>query len=407
MNTLTKPISISQPSAGVSDASVLTVQRACLLLLGSVMLLPAYAQRAPNFPPDINIVGQGTGPGPVFISQKAPLTLPRDPIGGLPPQGGGAYVAPASGPSTPAAQPPTVAPPAAPQGAPATVGAPVPPANVASVNTVLPAPNDPVKPPQGNQPTELPSGGGGGVGQPTGIRPPTIFSNNINVPPLANGLNGIRPPVKQGSSQGAQNAVGSAGGLGEILPGAEKLGESMQEQAVTAKDTGASVAATSAQTKCIAVSLRPDARRQAVSLVDMLGNGLIVAAVPDAHIQSVFSRAGYGSVDLSKAARWCITPVAARELLQSTSNAGRQDASLLVQTEGGLQLMSQDQWLAHQASLKPLVAAMTPVKVAKPTKATKVVGRALSKPIAKSAAGITVGALRLPAANSKAVGNAS
>jgi hypothetical protein len=409
MNTLTKPTNISQRGADAPAASVLSVQRACLLLLGSVMLLPSYAQRVPNLPPDINIVGQGTGPGPVFISQTPPMSPMRDPIGGLPGQGGGAYLAPAPAPSpsTPAALPPTVAPPAAPQVTTVPAGPPAGPASVASVNSTLPAPNDPVKPPQGNQPPETPSGGGGGVGQPVGIRVPTIFTNNGNIPPLANGVNGIKPPVKQGSSQGAQNAVGSAGGLGEILPGAEKLGESMQEQAATAKDTGTSAATTVAQTKCTAVSLRPDAQRQAVSLVDMLGNGLIVAAVPDAHIQSVFSRAGYGSVDLSKAARWCITPTAARELLQPARDMGGQDAALLVQTGGGLQLMSQDQWLAHQASLKPLVAMETPVKAVKVTKATKVVGRVLNKPTAKSATGVTVGVLRLPAGTGKAAGAAS
>lgn len=389
MNTLTKSMNHLQPGADVPSTPALSVQRVCLLLLGSAAVFSAHGAPTSN-------LGQVAGSSQVLLAQAV---IKHDPWAGGPPQGDGIFVAPAPPPPPP--RQPVISPPL-PPAASAPVKPPVTPvtapASIASVNSVLPAPVDPVKPPQGNQPTELPPrGGGGGVGQPVGGSGPTLSSNSA---PFANGTNIFRPPVRQGASQGAR-------GLGEILPGAQKLGESMQEQTASAKDTYTNIVATNAKTKCTAVSLRPDARRQAVSLVDLLGDGLIVAAVPDVHIQSVFSRAGYDSVDLSKATRWCITPMAARELLQPASGTGGQDAALLVQTGGGLQLMSQDQWLAHQASLKPSVTAMTPAKPAKSGKTTKVAGRALSKTTAKSATGITVGALRLPVGPSKATGTAS
>jgi hypothetical protein len=438
MNTLTTPTNHGQPAAEMPDASVLSLQQACLLLLGSVMLLPAYAAHSNNS-------DSGVRSSPIILAQVNPR---GDPIMGGPTQGDGIYAIPASPPPPrplPPPAAPVAAPPIAPPAAPAPVKPPVKPVTPGPHANPSPgsAPDLPptqaagsvnsaalvnlVSPPSANASVgSIPVGGTlGPVGTPPSgnqltvllpvddpVRPPSgsgpaLFPSIANLPPPANSANSIKPPVKPVPSLGFGKVFGSVGGLGEILPGAQKLGESMQEQTASAKATDTSAVASGAQAKCTAVSLRPDARRPSVSLVDLLGDGLIVAAVPDTHIQSVFARAGYGSVDLSKAARWCVTPNAARELLQPVRGTGVQDAALLVQTGGGLQLMSQDQWLAHQASLKPLVAAMTPVKPAKAVKLTKAASRTLAKPTAKSSTGITVGALRLPAGASKAAGTAS
>jgi hypothetical protein len=459
MNILIKPINNAQSGADTpnapdkADVPVLSMQRACFLLLGSAMLLPAYAaqrglERTPSGEQGINIVSQGAGSAPVLLAQ---MNARGAPIGGTPGQGDGFVSAPPPPPPRPVAPPPPPPPaPIKPPVKPAVTGPqsgpppgtrpdspPTQGAGVANEGNYAPprGPDQPVQgagpgavartvnsisppaananvgsvfvvgtsapvgtPPQGTQPAEINTGGG--------VNGPSLLTTSANLPPLANSVNSVKPPQKQMPAQGVGRVFGSSDSLGEILPGAQKLSESMQEQAVALKDADGSAVANNAKAKCTAVSLRPDARRQAVSLVDMLGDGLIVAAVPDTHIQSVFARAGYGSVDLSKAARWCVTPTAARELLQPARGAGGQDAALLVQTGGGLQLMSQDQWLAHQASLKPLVASMS-AKSARSSKLAKASGRTLAKPTAKSSAGITLGALRLPTGTNKATGTAS
>jgi hypothetical protein len=185
----------------------------------------------------------------------------------------------------------------------------------------------------------------------------------------------------------------------EILPGVQKLSESMREVPST-RQQGIEKDATAAASndKCVSVSLRPDTQRPGLNLVDLTGDGLIVSAVPDAHIQSVFAKAGYGQVDLSQTARWCITQTAARALVRPSSGAGIQQAALLVQTGTGLQLMSQDQWVAHQASVKPLVTAMS---ASKPSKLNKPAYKLVAKRSSKSTTGVAVSALRLPASTSK------
>jgi hypothetical protein len=133
---------------------------------------------------------------------------------------------------------------------------------------------------------------------------------------------------------------------------------------------------------CIAVSFRPDNQRQGLSLVDLTGDGLIISAVPNAHIQAVFANTGYGQVDLSQAARWCITQTAVRALVRPSPDVSTQQAALLVQSGNSVQLMSKDQWLSYQASMTPVVTAMEPVipaavqpeisaKPTKPSKPTK------------------------------------
>lgn len=174
-------------------------------------------------------------------------------------------------------------------------------------------------------------------------------------------------------------------GLSEVLPSAQQLRDSMHViPTVAMLDLGKrteQVEVGNKNTLCVDVSLRPDPARQSVSLVDFSGDGLIVSAVSNNHIQSVFAQAGYAQIDVSQAGRWCIPQVAARALLLPTQGATAQSASLLVQTGNGLQLMSQDQWLAHQAAMKPLAASTT---TAQPRNANKAVKKLASKRSTKS-----------------------
>ena len=115
----------------------------------------------------------------------------------------------------------------------------------------------------------------------------------------------------------------------------------------------------SAQAACLPVTFRPDTQRQSTTLVDLTGDGLIVSAVPNAHVQSVFTHAGYGEVNFSAAARWCITQAATRDLMQPQGQATNQLATRLVQVGQNWQLMSHEQWLAHQAAMKPIAQDTT------------------------------------------------
>lgn len=175
------------------------------------------------------------------------------------------------------------------------------------------------------------------------------------------------------------NAATSAD-ITEVLPGAQKLSESMRDvPALQTQTTDKDAKAIAANNKCIPVSFRPDSQRQGLSLVDLTGDGLIISAVPNTHIQAVFTNAGYGQVDLLQAARWCITQTAVRALVRPSAEPGTQQAALLVQTGASMQLMSKDQWLSYQASMTPVVTAMEPIMPtavqpelsAKPTKPNK------------------------------------
>jgi hypothetical protein len=368
MNTLWTPLNIAQPS---NNGNRLNVLRACSLTLASLLVLPAFAQQASTIKikdlgvPQINIVGPGAGPlpldGPVLGQQKAAV------------QG--------AGPT-----PPTI-------GARTLAAAPVPPPSP-TARTMAPSSPTPVSGP--TQPTAV----------TTNSIPSAPTSAVSPVPPMqGNPVADMQLVSPKQSNPGifaslSPNSAPQASSIVEIFPGLQKLSESMRELP-TLRQQGieSNPLAAASNDKCVSVNLRPDTQRPGLNLVDLTGDGLIVSAVPDAHIQSVFAKAGYGQVDLSQTARWCITQTAARALVRPSSGVGTQQAALLVQTGTSLQLMSQDQWLAHQASVKPLVAAMAtsskPIKPSKP--AYKLVAKRSSKPTT----GVAVSALRLPAASSK------
>lgn len=435
MNTLFSPTDNSQPAADATDIALMCVQRACLIMLGTLMVLPAYAQVAKREP----IAGNPTQ-GDGILPAAAPPTPPAPPRVAAPPPlppPPPATPPPVDKPKTPSGEPgqgsgPTKTPI---QGAGPATGTtnstysalpPVPPRgpdqpvqvagpSAASRTAVVASTSAPVgTPPQGTQPQEVFFGGGAGnppqSNNPTQGNTISVFSTlPASSPPTANGVRSFAlPPNKTPSQNGSPANLTSdrrlSGGLAEILPGTDKLSESMQAQPSTLQAADTQAVATSTKLKCTPVSLRPDSQRPSMSLVDMTGDGLIVAAVAHEHIHAVFTRAGYGRIDLSHAARWCVTPGAARELLQPARSNAVQQAALLVQTSSGMQLMSQDQWVAHQASLQPLVAAMSPARSAKSSKLAKANGRLIAKPNVKST-GVTVGALRLPAGASKAGAN--
>jgi hypothetical protein len=363
MNTLWTPLNIAQPSNSCSKLNVLS---ACGLSLASLLAMPAYAQQAISIrdlgDPQINNVGPGAGPLPlgglVVGQQKGAV------------QG--------AGPT-----PPTI-------GARTLAAAPVP----------LPSPTARTMAPSSPTPVS-------GSTQPTAVTTNSIPSAPTGaVPPMqGNPVADMQLVSPKQSNPGifaslSPNSAPQASSIVEIFPGLQKLSESMRELP-TLRQQGieSDPVATASNDKCVSVNLRPDTQRPGLNLVDLTGDGLIVSAVPDAHIQSVFAKAGYGQVDLSQTARWCITQTAARALVRPSSGAGIQQAALLVQTGTGLQLMSQDQWVAHQASVKPLVAAMA--SSSKPIKPSKPAYKLVAKRSGKPSTGVAVSALRLPAASSK------
>jgi hypothetical protein len=219
-------------------------------------------------------------------------------------------------------------------------------------------------PPRGNsfpQASQSPApspGNGTGTLSPPSIPPPSNNSVSTQATQLPlqlifpNGTNLQRKMVGPGGNPLETSASLISGNLEEVLPSAQQLSESMSVISDSGKKTEP-VNVDNQNTPCIDVNLRPDPARQSVSLVDFTGTGLIVSAVSNNHIQSVFAQAGYARIDLARAARWCIPQMAARALLAPTQGRTTQVASLLVQTANGPQLMSQDQWLAHQIVMKP------------------------------------------------------
>jgi hypothetical protein len=479
-----KPLNIAQPSHTVARSNV---QRACWLMLGSLLALPVGAVQEKGFSdPDLNSTGRRVGPvaavTPVFnlstpktpkgfvtqgigpekltppgagpavpqarVVNATPLPLPGAPVrsprlidinpntlqqANTPPQGAGnigvsvadsGVSPPVKGGPGPGAggtpprlgQNPTpgagnvfvpdptmsrVSPDLPTQGAGPSIASPVQPPAAARTNpaptnsaatTLAPTSSAPAGAPI--RPQGMGTQGGGPSANTVSLAPQPVQQGNRTIEPSA-GLGDVA------SLSTSNTTLLPVAKIVEILPGLQKLSESMRELPPGRQqgiDSDALAAASN--DKCVSVSLRPDTQRPGLNLVDLTGDGLIVSAVPDAHIQSVFAKAGYGQVDLSQTARWCITQTAARALVRPSSGAGIQQAALLVQTGTSLQLMSQDQWLAHQASVKPLVAAMaTSSKPTKPSKpAYKLVAKRSGKP---SSTGVAVSALRLPASTSK------
>jgi hypothetical protein len=270
----------------------LGVQYACWLVLGSSMVLPVYAE----------------------VVYK-PLSCPV--------RGNGPFIPVDNTTAPPATQPPSAPP--------IIVSAPrVNPNDNVSGNN---APPPPPPPQQRVQPPSQPA-------------PP---STSPIIPSPSNSVNNTM----------ANRSV-NPGSLSEVLPSAKQLSDSMRVMpAVAMPDLSKKteqVRINNQNTQCVDISLRPDPAQQSFSLVDFSGDGLIVSAVSNNHIQSVFAQAGYAQIDVSQAGRWCIPQATARALLLPTQGATTQAASLLVQMGHGLQLMSQDQWLAHQAAMKPLAA---------------------------------------------------
>jgi hypothetical protein len=370
--------------------SSLGVQHACWLVLGSLMALPVCAEEpilterrakphnAPtrgDGPRTTNTVFNATAPIPA-----AARTLNGPPIIVNPPRGNPIIGNPgnnASGNNTappPPPSPPQLAQPSSPPAPPSTNPGNPPPGNSANATAANRSANIPEPPPKPVTSGPKPVARGSG---PSDTPASSNVSNATQLTSLASPI--TTPP----------------GGLSEVLPSAQQLSDSMRKMPTAAiPDLGKrteQAEVINQNTQCVDVSLRPDPARQSVSLVDFSGDGLIVSAVPNKHVQSVFAQAGYAQMDVSQAGSWCIPQAAARALLLPAQGATTQVASLLVQTGNGLQLMSQDQWLAHQAAIKPLAAKTL---TAQPHRADKAVKKLTSK--RKSMANVAKSTSSLP-----------
>ncbi len=386
MNTLSTSSNSAQRSHRLAAPYV---QCACLLMLASVAVFSKTAiAGTPTYPGPGTGPAAQTGPGAPMQGSDGPTKLFAPPVKTPDPVG----VPPGTGPTLPMLPPipPKVTPPPLPAPAPP-LAAPLPPKPIA----VAPTPDGGVTPGAGPKPslvsaptpapppkldlapgapTQLPAS----VSTPAPAPATAVATDPGKTPTQGTGLNtaegtypsapgqanaGVATPPSSGAVASLlPTTVPASADITELLPGAQKLSESMREAPVLqtqATDKNAKVAV--ADNKCIPVSFRPDSQRQGLSLVDLTGDGLIISAVPNTHIQAVFNNAGYGQVDLSQAARWCIAQTAVRALVRPISDSGMQQAALLVQTGASLQLMSKDQWLAYQASMTPVVTAMEPV----------------------------------------------
>jgi hypothetical protein len=373
-----------------------------------------------NGPPIIGIPGPGSGPSPSIPTVQLPSGMPPG-QGNLPPPGAGPLIpAPSAALTTPAPPPapaPVVVaplvppkpvlpePPKVPQGRPTPGIGPVadlppsPPTPVGSFAVPAPVPAPiPVA-----VPVTTPAAGSSNTGMPNIPAPTTVRVSAPGPPPQGVGpaasatTNAVQPvasptglavvPDPKNPAQGAGtsevmrfdqsiNASGSASSrLQEILPAGTALQSSMQvvpgASATTSNWQDRTPSSAAAQAACVVVTFRPDAQRPATTLVDFTGDGLILSAVPDTHIQQVFARSGYNVVDTSKPARWCIAQAAARELVQVRAAASGQVASVLVQTNSGWQLMTQSQWAIHQGALAQATASSALVQSKKVASATR------------------------------------
>jgi hypothetical protein len=298
--------------------------------------------------------GQGAGtlvaaptPPPAVTPMQTPATVPAAPV---PPA---AIPMPVSAPITsPVATPPPPPKPVVQTTSPAN---PVPGVGpvVPSAAVTLP----PVQtPPRGTGPAEVT------VPVPIASLPSATMPNRPKITPPGRGVNSPIVPEQAGGL--ATGAATSSGRLYEIMPDANVLQSSMRimepskasiEGQAQQQLLSQPQARSQQESNCIAVTFRPDAQRDSTTLVDLTGDGLIVSAVPNAHIQAVFARAGYNEVSLAQPARWCITQAVTRELVQLQAGLANQQATRIVQVGQSWQLMTHDQWLSHQASLQPAV----------------------------------------------------
>ncbi|MBS7807638.1 hypothetical protein [Variovorax sp. PCZ-1] len=351
------------------------------LMLTTLAAQLAYADLVSNptsgryIPPSINIVGPGTGPpisnipprgaGP-SLEISSP-TLPSNPgrgsTGGVTPGTGPVTVptppatpaippaaalplqppAPAPGAApTVTSQPPLVTTPSATVSQPATIITPTPTLPVSGAIDITPS--RPVTTVDGQvQP------GAGPITNVSLAEPP-----GTSTPPRGTGLlESTLPKTPPQGNSFTGNAPAPAT-LREIIPETQVLLSSMrviQPSIPNADNRPPTQVQARSQTACIPVTLRPDAQRTNTTLVDLTGDGLIVSAVPNAHVQAVFTRAGYAEVNLTQAVRWCIAQAASRELVQLQGNLANQADMRLVQVSQGWQLMSHEQWVSHQATL--------------------------------------------------------
>jgi hypothetical protein len=369
---------------------------------GGTPVLVAPANIPPPPPPATQPPSITPAPVIPVTAQPAVVPTPRPVSGNLPPPGAGNTIALPTPPVTIIDVPPkpvTIL-----DGNPTPGGGPKPnsPPIFGSVSTTPPLPTAVPIDPRGAGPgaggatlqsSNVPTPAPPGAGATSSATPLVMNATNSNI-----GAPGVlrkkaAPPGQSNEDlQLTRQTHGNSGSaLNEILPSSQQLMDSMQAQD---KLDPARLATNQAQAlpaaqACVAISLRPDPQRASTTLVDFAGDGLIVSAVANAHVSNVFARAGYNNIQITQPVRWCVAQAAVRELIRPTASASVQQASLLVETSSGWQLMSQEQWLTYQASLAPLQTAVN-VSAKKPAASSVRIARnATNKTTKKTAAGPT------------------
>lgn len=345
---------------------------------------------------DLNPVGPGAGPiirptvsvpppqgkGPILETAPA-TTSPQTGAGGSP-----AGTTPQTNVATPAPTPATVAAPPAASTAPATIVAPSSPAVNAEI---IVGGTKPAPPGQGSpvinviDVTPSPGAGDTGVSVPTvsapaqqpGIKP--IVEIPSMPPPQgakpSETVGTILPSHQQNlprrPHQGTTNDAGIAMpmqlDIKEILPTNADLLATMHTPEPLNTNLSKQEKKEGAQA-CVVIATRPDSNRSGMTLVDFSGDGLILAAVPNNHLQQVFSRANYAAIDTGQAARWCVSQSVVRELAQARTAASGELSSVLVQTNTGWQLMSQTQWADYQTAMAKTASSNAVVLASASTK---------------------------------------
>lgn len=357
--TMKKTLRFSVDQAGPNTMKA-TLRKAYWLAvavgMGSAQTAFALQPVPPGSKPDP--IGVPTGAGP-----KLPSTTPGAPV---------AVVTPGDGPKPPGTAQP-VPPPQGPLSLAPSIAAPPKPL-VVDTKPVVPGagsglalvapPVNTVPASQGSAPTAPDVQSLVTSSTPGATMAPVPMSIQATSPAGSDKV----PPQGASASTSSQSAA-----LHEVLPTAAALAGSMQEAPAVNAQTQTNVAGVTAikepllsTTTCVGVTFRPNMQRFDSTLVDFTGDGLIVAAIPNERINTAFAKAGYSAIEISKPVRWCVNQNTVRELMQSGLGADAQHASLLVQVGNGWQLMTQEQWMAYQASVQSLAAVNSSAVPASP-----------------------------------------
>ena len=115
--------------------------------------------------------------------------------------------------------------------------------------------------------------------------------------------------------------------------------------------------------KCRARHSVPAPGRLGITLVDLTGAGVVVAAVPHSHLVSVLQTEAYPLLNYEQPGALCVTSHTVTALLLHNTANSFQQASFLVKNKDSWQLMSQKQWASYSLITPPLIADATSNKL--------------------------------------------